>query len=182
MNNPTHCLVDIILILTFVYWRELHRGTLLSKVVTTPSHAPYSAISTLSTRCRWSAFSVAYQSSKVGNLVLHLPISCIENSRWYAAVSSLPIPQWYVALHCSGVGIVFCHSCLSSSPWVSRGHFKFGILSGGSRTWMLLPTPGILLINPRLSNLTTIWWTMGAVTLKYCCKSASAGGRPFTLV
>ena len=47
------------------------------------------------------------RSSKAGNLVLHLPFSCIENSRRYAAVNREPIPQWYVASHWSGVGMLF---------------------------------------------------------------------------
>ena len=45
---------------------------------------------------------------------------------------------------------------------------------------MLRATPGVRRMSPARSNVSTVWCTLGGVTLKCRCMSASAGGRPNT--
>src|SRR3982751_4680029 len=53
---------------------------------------------------------------------------------------------------------------------------------GSTSTSMLRATPDRRRIRPARSNVTTIRCTDGALTPKWRCRSASAGGRPFTRV
>ncbi len=47
---------------------------------------------------------------------------------------------------------------------------------------MLRAAPGVRLMRPFRSSVSTIWWAVGGLTLKYRWRSASAGGLPSTLV
>ena len=65
---------------------------------------------------------------------------------------------------------------------LSWTHSSAGICAAGTTMRMVLAFRGVRLMRPFFSNSTTIRWTLGGVTPKKRCMSASAGGCPLTLV
>src|SRR5450830_744172 len=61
--------------------------------------------------------------------------------------------------------------------WLSVVHRRTGRCSGSTSISILRATPRCRRMNPARSSVSTIWWTEGGLTRKYCCMSASAGGR-----
>jgi len=59
---------------------------------------------------------------------------------------------------------------------------RAGSSSSGNKTRMVRGCPGTLSTSPRLSSVSTIWCTVGGVTMKYPERSASFGGYPWTLL
>ena len=53
--------------------------------------------------------------------------------------------------------------------------------SGGTITVMLRACPGTRRMKPRRSSVSTIVCTLGGVTWKYRCMSASDGAHPFKI-
>jgi hypothetical protein len=81
--------------------------------------------------------------------------------------------------------VVECHvsasinaSSCTIEQWQSipRNHSKSGNASRESRSRIERACPGTRSMNPFCSNVTTMWCTAGAETLKYRCISVSAGG------
>ena len=60
---------------------------------------------------------------------------------------------------------------------LDAAHSSSGRTFGSTRNSMLRATLGCLLMKPARSSVSTIWWTEGGLTRKYCCMSVSAGGR-----
>lgn len=59
---------------------------------------------------------------------------------------------------------------------------RSGRSSRATRSRMDRPCPGVRSIRPLVSRAMTIWCTDGGLTRKNLCMSASAGGRPLTLL
>ena len=71
---------------------------------------------------------------------------------------------------------------VTSSVSFQVSHYRSGNSSRGTSREIDLALPGILLMSPFFSMVSTIWCTEGGETLKYLCMSVSAGGYPWILV
>ena len=69
-----------------------------------------------------------------------------------------------------------CVSCHSGRGSLMRPHFSTGRFSGSTRTRIVRGCLGIRSISCARWRLRIIWCTVGGVTRKYSCMSASAGG------